>query len=198
MKSILLRPSLLAFALAAIAGGALAQDCTSEPGVHANTQAAASLPYTATGNILYINPFADLSRMQAAMNHQFDVLNAMWVPVLMSPPLNFAVPTQASAEASALHRTENGYQLQIKLPGFRPEDIHLQVDGRLLNITAQDSTKGTSKVGLGSDQFMRTRSFSETLTLPESVEASGMKQSVQNGILTITLPGNRKVGAGKV
>ena len=193
MKSVLLKPSLLAFALAAMAGGALAKDCTADAGTPANPRASAGMPYPAVGDIVFINPLADMMRVQAAMDREFNALNAMWVPVMMAPPPNFAMPV----ETSALQRTANGYQLHVRVPGFKPEDIHVQLNGRLLNISAQDSTQGNYKVGNVPEQAMSTRSFSETLALPESVEAGGMKQSIQNGVLTITLPGNQKTGAGK-
>jgi len=196
MKSVLLKPSLLALALAAMTGSVLANDCTSDPGARADTQASATLPNAAMGNIVLINPFADLMRLQTAMDREFNLMNAMntmWVPVLMAPPADFAVPMQTSG----LQRTKVGYQLHVSVPGFKPEDIHVQMNGRLLNITAQDSTRGSYKVGDLPGQAVSTRSFSETLTLPESVEGSGMKQSVQNGVLTITLPSNQKTGAGK-
>jgi HSP20 family molecular chaperone IbpA len=193
MKSVLLRPSLLAIALAAIAASALAKDCTADPSTPANSHASAVTSYPSMGNIVFINPLADMMRMQAAMDREFNSLNAMGVPVMLAPPLNFTMPV----ETSALHRTANGYQLHVSVSGFKPDDIHVQLNGRLLNISAQDSTQGSYKVGNVPQQAMSTRSFSETLTLPESVEASGMKQSVQNGVLTITLPSNQKAGAGK-
>jgi HSP20 family molecular chaperone IbpA len=193
MKSVLLKPSLLAFALAAMAGSALAKDCTADPSTPSDIQASAAMPRPAMGNFTLIDPLADMMRIQAAMDREFNALNSMWVPVMMAPPLNFNMPI----ETSALQRTANGYQLHVRVPGFKPEDIHVHLSGRLLNITAQDSTQGSYKVGNAPEQAMSTRSFSETLTLPESVDARGVKQAVQNGVLTITFPASQKTGAGK-
>jgi HSP20 family molecular chaperone IbpA len=176
MKSVLLKPTLLAFALAAIAGSALAKECTAGPSTPSDIQASAAMPYPAMGNFILVNP-----------------LNSMWVPVMMAPPLNVTLPI----ETSALQRTANGYQLHVRVPGFKPDDIHVHLSGRLLNITAQDSTQGSYKVGNVPEQAMSTRSFSETLTLPESVDARGVKQEIQNGVLTITFPNSQKAGTGK-
>ncbi|MGO9446701.1 MAG: Hsp20/alpha crystallin family protein [Thiobacillaceae bacterium] len=191
MNHVLVKHSLLAFALATVAGSVCAKDCTSAPGPQTNLQGSATAPVM--GTVVYFNPVPDLIGMQAAMDREFSALNAMWVPVLMAPPANFAIPMQTST----LHRTANGYELRVNLPGFRPEDIHVQLNGRFLSITAHESTEGTYKVGNSPGQRMSTSNFSETLTLPASVEASGMKQSVENGVLTITLPSSEKVGAGK-
>ncbi len=187
MKTVSMQASLLAFGLAANAGGALAQDCPSDPGNRASTPATAAMPYRTMENFVYADPLADLLRVQAAMAREFNAinaLNAMWMPVMLAPPVNFSLP----AQAAALQRTKDGYQLQVKVPGFKPEDIHVQLNGQVLSVSAQDSSRETSKVGNGPVQTLSTRSFVQMLTLPESVETTGLKQSVQNGILTITIP----------
>lgn len=189
MNSAVLKPSLFAVALAVLAGGAFAKDCPSDPGNQANTQASAAMPDPATGNLIYVDPFADLARMQAAMAREFDAFNAVngfWMPVMIAPPVDFAVPIPT--QASSLQRTKDGYQLQVRVPGFKPGDIHVQLNGQVLTISAQDSTKETYKVGNQPEQAMSARSFVQTLTLPGPVESTGFKQSVQNGVLTITIP----------
>ncbi len=187
MKSAFLKPSLLAFALAAVASGAFAKECTSDPGNHANTQTPAAIAYPAMGDVVFVDPFADLARMQAVMAREFgamNALNSMWMPVSIAPPMAFTLPIQAST----LQPTKDGYRVQVRLPGFSPDDVHVRLDGQLLTIYAEDSSKGTRKVGNIPEQTMSSRSFVQTLTLPEPVEAGGFKQSVQNGILTITIP----------
>ena len=193
MRTDLFKPSLLVFALAAIAGGAIAQDCPSNSGDRAGKQTPFAAPTPASADFVYADPYANMLRMQAAMAREFNTLNAlqamnaMWLPVVMAPPLELAMPTQVST----LQRTKNGYKLQVRLPGFRPEDIHVQLDGRLLSISAQESAKEIRKAGNEPAQAFSTRSFVQTLTLPGPVEATGLKQSVQNGVLTITIPGEQ-------
>lgn len=184
------KPSLLALALAAVAGGAFAKECTSDAGNHANTQAAAPITYPVLGDIVYVDPLANLARMQAAMEREFGAMNAMnalWMPETMAQPLTFTMPVQAST----LQRTKDGYQIQVRVPGFNPDDVHVRLDGQLLTIYAQESNKGTRKVGNVPEESMSSRSFVQTLSLPGPVNATGFKQSVQNGILTITIPSER-------
>jgi HSP20 family molecular chaperone IbpA len=183
---------LLVVALAALAGGAFAKDCPSDdPGIPANTQASTAMSNPAIGNVIYIDLFADLARMQASMAREFNAFNAMnglWMPVTIPLPVDFNIPTQASS----LQRTKDGYQLQVRVPGFKPEDIHVQLNGQVLTVSAQDSTKDTYKVGNQPEQTMSARSFVQMLTLPGPIEATGFKQSVQNGVLTITIPSARR------
>lgn len=187
MNLAVLKPSLLAVALAAIAGGALAKDCPADPEIRTHTQASAAMAAPPTGNVIYIDPFADMARMQASMAREFNafnIMNALWMPVMMAPPIDFAIPTQTSS----LERTKDGYRLQVRVPGFSPEDIHVQLNGQLLTISAQASTKETHKVGNRPEETLSARSFVQTLTLPGPVEATGFKQDVRDGVLTITIP----------
>jgi HSP20 family molecular chaperone IbpA len=184
MKS-LLKPSLIVLSLVTIAGAALATDCSSAKEERAGTQASATLPYPAMGRIVYINPFADMMRMQAEMNREFNALNslhAMWMPVMLAPPV--AMPMQASS----LQRTKDGYQLRVNVPGFNPEDVHVRLDGNMLTISAQESSSSNQKSGNGPVQSMRSRSFVQRMPLPVQIGTAGFKQTVQNGVLTITIP----------
>ena len=178
MKSQILKPSLLALSLVLPVASSHAEDCTANQ--VAKPQAAAK------GDIVYYNPWADLMRMQAAMEREFSAMNApLWMPVLFAPPpMAYTLPVQGST----LHHTPEGYQLELKLPGYKAEDIRVRLDGRLLTVTAQASSNDTVKVGQQSEQSRSSRSYAETLTLPGPVQASGLKESFKDGVLTVTVP----------
>jgi HSP20 family protein len=181
MKTTVYQSCLLASLLAAAAGTVHAADCpdrnAAAPGsqVQATTVAVPAQAY-------YANPWAELVRLQAAMERQFEAMNAL-PAVFVSTPA-FLMPTPVSA----LQQTQDGYRVEIPLPGFKPEDIHVRVDGQLLSVTAE--TASTSKVGEKDVQRHSSRTFAETLTLPGSVQASKLKQSFENGVLILSIPGN--------
>ncbi len=183
MKTGISTPSILALSLALAAGGAYAGECPPQAGATANPQSAAAMP--APTHAFYYNPWADFMRMQAALESPFGAMNPLWVPVMFVPPPSFAVPTRISA----LQQTKDGYQLAIPLPGFKPEDVHIRLDGQLLSISAQASS--VLKVGQNDEQSTSRRAFAETLTLPAPVKASELKESFKDGVLTITLPGQK-------
>jgi HSP20 family molecular chaperone IbpA len=192
MKNGIAKPSLLAFALALAAGAVHAGECTPSASATVKPQASAAMP--APAQAVYYNPWADLMRMQAVLDSQFNAMNALWMPAMFAPPTAFA-PVSAFAlptPVSALQQTRDGYRLEVPLPGFKAEDIHVRLDGQLLAITAQ--TSSTVKVGRQDGQSRS--SFAETLTLPVPVEAAELKQSYENGVLIITLP-SRKGAAGQ-
>jgi HSP20 family molecular chaperone IbpA len=181
MKTIISHSSLLTLLLAVAAGTVHAADCP-DRNVAAPVNQAQSMTTVAPTQAIYVNPWAELVRMQAAMERQFDAMNAQ--PVLFAPPPTFLMPTPVSA----LQHTQDGYRLEIPLPGFKPEDVHVRLDGQLLTITAE--TASTSKVGDQDTQSRSSRTFAETLTLPGSIQASKLKQRFENGMLILSIPGS--------
>jgi HSP20 family molecular chaperone IbpA len=198
--STVLKLSLLTISLATLSGGVMAKECPSDTGSTA-PPALESNAGQASDNIVYLNPYDLIRAQEALMNQEFNALNAMWFPVINAPmpsmPIGFAMPMPV--QPSALVRTANGYKLQVNVPGFSPDDIHVQLNGRLLNISANRSIDKNIKTGNSPGQEVSERSFSETISLPPSVNGSGMVQKVQNGVLTITIPTNSgSTSGGKV
>jgi HSP20 family protein len=68
-------------------------------------------------------------------------------------------------------RTEDGYDVELPVPGFRPEDI---------DITYQD---GVITVSGRSER----RSFTRSLTLPDDVDEETIEANVEHGVLTLRL-----------
>ena len=185
MKSVIAQPSLLTFALALASGGAQAGECTSSADTAIMPQAAVSAPV----QVIYYNPWGDFLRIQALMDRQFNALNALWQPMNPGQQAMGMLPLRVST----LQPTADGYRLQLPLPGYKAEDIHVRIDGQMLSISA--ATANTVKVGRQDEQSRS--SFAETLTLPGPVQASEVKQTFENGVLTITIP-SQKSAAGKV
>ncbi len=85
------------------------------------------------------------------------------------------------------------YQLQAELPGFEKEDIHLELDGDFLTISAQHNTEKEEKDEEG--RYIRrerhfgsfTRSFDVS-----GIEADKIAANYKNGVLEVTLPARRE------
>ena len=183
------RSSLVALALALAAGAVYAGECPPPAGPAANPAPAAAKP--APNHAVYYNPWADFMRIQAAMDSQLNAMNSLWLPAMLSPGPNLTLPSQVSA----LQRTQDGYRLVIPLHGFKAEDIRVRLDGQLLAISAEHASGGTLKVGQRDEQSQSQRSFAETLTLPEPVHASQLKEDFKDGVLTITVPARKPAGS---
>jgi len=68
-------------------------------------------------------------------------------------------------------RTEDGYDVEIPVPGFRPEDI---------DITYQDGTITVS----GRNE---RRTFTRSLSIPEDVDEEQIEANVEHGVLVLHL-----------
>ena len=91
----------------------------------------------------------------------FDPLRG-FLPALTQAPGAFGVE---------INRTENGYTVEIPVPGFRPEQI---------DVTVQEDTVMVSGK---SDR----RNFTRTLILPEDIDPDGISANVDQGMLTLNL-----------
>ena len=74
-------------------------------------------------------------------------------------------------------RTDDGYRLRIPLPGFAPEDVHVEVVDRSLHVRASER-----------DGEAEVARYEQIVTLPASVDASRITASMKHGLLDITLP----------
>jgi HSP20 family molecular chaperone IbpA len=82
-----------------------------------------------------------------------------------------ALANAPNALGLEISRTENGYTVEIPVPGFRPEQIE---------VTVQDDTLMVSGK---SDR----RSFTRTLVLPDEIDPEGIAANVDHGLLSLHL-----------
>jgi HSP20 family molecular chaperone IbpA len=68
-------------------------------------------------------------------------------------------------------RTQDGYDVEIPIPGFRPEDI---------DVTYQD---GVVTVSGRSER----RTFTRSLTVPDDIDEEKIEANVEHGVLTLRL-----------
>ena len=86
-----------------------------------------------------------------------------------------------------IQRTENGFDVELPVAGFRPEQINVTLDNGVLTISGE------------SDR----RKFTRTLALPDEIDPESVSANVEHGMLTIALrlhekaqPRKIEIGAG--
>lgn len=81
------------------------------------------------------------------------------------------------------------YKLEADLPGFAKEDIHLDVKGNTLTLSAQRHSEHEDKDNHG--KYIRCErsygSYSRSFDLSD-VKADEIKAKYNNGVLTLTMP----------
>ncbi len=83
---------------------------------------------------------------------------------------------------------DRSIRLQLELPGVKQEDIRLSIEDNLLTIRGEKRQVAEER----SERVHRyERSygvFERSFTLPSSVDTDGIEATVDNGILTVTIP----------
>jgi HSP20 family protein len=85
-------------------------------------------------------------------------------------------------------QTDDGYQLEVDLPGLTKEDVDIAVEDNVLTISGERRHPGEAN-GNG---YQRTErwfgKFARSFTLPGQVDASKVQATFTNGVLSIALP----------
>ncbi|HTJ28787.1 MAG TPA: Hsp20/alpha crystallin family protein [Candidatus Limnocylindria bacterium] len=71
-----------------------------------------------------------------------------------------------------VQKTENGWSVEIPVPGLAPEQIEVTAEDRVLTVNGKNER----------------RSFQRSILLPEEVDASAIEAKVEHGLLALTLP----------
>ena len=85
---------------------------------------------------------------------------------------------------------ENGYDLEIELPGYKKEDLQLELKDGYLNISASTKTSNDEKDKKG--QYIRRERYigtsSRSFYVGEDVTEEDIKAKFEDGILNVYVP----------
>jgi HSP20 family protein len=79
-------------------------------------------------------------------------------------------------------RAENGYRVELPVPGFRPDQIDVTIEERVLTIVGKNEK----------------RSFTRTVVIPEEIDAENIGANVEHGLLTLDLHVHPKAQPRKI
>ena len=106
--------------------------------------------------------------------------------------------TQGQVLPMDVRETESGYVVEAGLPGIKPDDVEVTLDGRLLTIRGRSSDKRDQDEGRFLLRERRTTSFSRSVTLPAEVDADGVTTTFEDGELCVTLPISKRAGSRRI
>ncbi len=78
--------------------------------------------------------------------------------------------------------------VRTALPGFREDEVNVDVRGNILTITAESKAERQDQRENWHIREMRYGKFARSVALPEEVASDRADASLENGILTIKLP----------
>ncbi len=88
-----------------------------------------------------------------------------------------------------LYQDKESFVVRAELPGFRKEDLNVEVADGILTVTGHQKSE-PSPEAKESDEPVATqeRRVSRSLALPEQVKVDAIRAAYENGVLTVTLP----------
>ena len=87
----------------------------------------------------------------------------------------------ANGQSPSFHvnQTDDGWRVDVPLPGIDPKDVSLEVAGNNLTIRAEVPSEG------GDKNFSR---YEQTLMIPQFLDLEKLTASHRHGMLRLTLP----------
>lgn len=131
--------------------------------------------------------FPGLSNLRRAMNAMLDT-------AMTGDPSSVTFSPETD-----VYEKDGKYVVEIALPGFKKDDINLEVGDDSLTISARTSEEKKRDDGNRYHyREVRRGSFWRTITFPHDVDSSHVDASYQDGILKIIVPPIKPVEAKKV
>ena len=125
------------------------------------------------------DPFRDLRSMREAMDRLF---RDSW-----GRPLDSRLPDWGDIPVDVAEKN-NEFVVRATIPGVRPEDIQVSVQGERLMLRAESQGAQERKDEHFLVRERYTTSFYRALTLPSPVNTDQADARYDQGVLTLTLP----------
>jgi len=97
-----------------------------------------------------------------------------------------------------VRETESGYVVEVGLPGIKPTDIEVTLDGRMLTIRGRSSDARDKDEGRFLLHERRSTSLSRSVTLPAEIAVEGVTSTFEDGELCVTLPISKRAGSRRI
>lgn len=97
--------------------------------------------------------------------------------------------------ASNLFKDENGYSIEIAIPGFNKSEVEVQLKDNKLTIKGKVENQSPETTEKFIHQGFGKKPFSMSFNLSESIDQNAIKAEFQNGVLNVTLGFKEEVKA---
>lgn len=135
-------------------------------------------------NLVRWDPFGEMWSLRQAMDRLFE---DAWVrPWGVRRVDGEATPT--SSLALDLYETGDDLVVTAAVPGVRPEDIDITIQGEVLTIKGESKAQKDVDEGNYHLHERRYGRFHRQVALPTSVDADAAQAHFENGMVRLTLP----------
>ncbi len=95
-------------------------------------------------------------------------------------------PAGAFIPLADVEESDEGYLVEVELPGVKREDVSLEVSGRRLTVSGE--RKERERVGILRRRTRSVGRFEYQVTLPGAVDEAGVEASMDEGVLSVRVP----------
>jgi HSP20 family protein len=128
------------------------------------------------------NSFDDVFNFQREVDRLF---NQFWSDL----PTRTASGPASASPAFHVNQTEDGWRVDVPLPGIDPKDVSLEVASNNLTIRAEVPSEGGDK---------SVSRYEQTLIIPQFLDLEKLTASHRHGMLRLTLPMKESVKPRRV
>jgi HSP20 family protein len=118
-----------------------------------------------------------------------DAMDRLLRESFVSPGMMFTMTGEVNLPLDVLD-AQDSYVVHASLPGLKPEDVQINLQGDTLSIRGQPPQMAEEK-GKGKTYLLRERqqvSYARSITLPGPIDADRASAQFEHGVLTLTLP----------
>jgi HSP20 family protein len=113
----------------------------------------------------------------------FDDFERLWSRFLGFPLMEF--PEAGERWEMTTEERENEMLVRAELPGFSPNEVHIEIAGDRLTIEAEHNVPATETPEAREREFTRVR---REFTVPTGIDRDKVEAAFRNGVLEIHLP----------
>jgi HSP20 family protein len=129
---------------------------------------------------------------------EFPTMSRFWNQFFNEPFANGAPAVEAGNLALDLSEDDKSVIVRASLPGFRPEDIDVEIHDGVLSLKAERAEESEEKGETYYRRERRSGTVSRRITLPSVVEDSEATADLKDGVLTLRIAKSPKAMPRKV
>ena len=138
------------------------------------------------------SPYDELFSLRRAVDRLFDT-------DLSRPFFRFAGSGWALGSMPLDVRTDaESLTIEASLPGIRPEDVEITIEGSTLTLSAASSEERSEDEGSYLVREIRRGAVTRSIALPDGLEADKATATFANGLLSLRIPRAEQVKPHKV
>ena len=105
---------------------------------------------------------------------------------------NSLFPIFEKSAATNIQELENKYLVELSVPGFKKEDININIENGSIVISAEENAEVEDNTGTYHRKEFHSKSFKRSFVMPEDININEISAKCENGILMLDFPKKEK------